>query len=479
MTLSDSIGFSNIRWVGAIQLGQIAIQLGSVVTLARLLAPSDYGLMAMAMTFSAFAYLIRDMGAPAALIQIKVSSRDLLSTVFYLNVAWGCILGTAVVLFSHLVALAFDEPNVEFVLMALAISFPLGSLSTVPKALMERESRFREVARIEILSSVFGFGAALLAAWNGFGVYSLVLQVLTVTAVSTLLIWRVSHWRPSLTWNQAELRKVWRFGANLTANDIANYLHRNADTMLVGRFLGTTNLGWYNMAYNVMLLPVRNLSWMINRALLPVYARQDRETLGAYYSKILSLLALISAPLMCGLWAVRAPLVQAVLGDKWMPVATVLTWLLPAGFLQSLVSTAGPILLATSRTDIMRNISVYSLPLFVIGFVGGLRYGIVGIAAVYFFATLLQMIPVYYFALREIDLGIVDVISSVWRPSVVGLAMAVVVTMVDLWIVPAESQAWLRLAILIPVGVAFYLISIILLAPSLSREFKALLWPRF
>ena len=478
MALSGSIGLSNIRWVGAIQFGQIAIQLGSIVTLARLLAPSDYGLMAMAMTVIGFGYLICNMGTPAALIQVKVPPPDLLNTVFCFNVAWGCIVGVAVALLSHLVALAFGEPNLEFVLAPLAISLPLGALSTVSKALMERESRFQEVARIEILSAVFGFAAALLAAWNGLGVYSLVLQVLTVTAVSTLLIWNVFHWRPSLTWNQAEFRKVWRFSANLTGFDIANYLHRNADTMLVGRFLGATDLGWYNMAYSVMLFPLKNLTWMINRALLPVYARQDRETLGAYYLKMLSQLTLISAPVLCGLWAVRTPLVQLVLGDKWLPVAAVLTWLLPTGFIQCFVSTAGPIFMATGRTDVLRNLGFCLLPLWLIAFIGGLRYGVVGVAAAYFFATLLSMIPVFYFTLKEIHLTIADMIASVWRPSAIALVMAMVVTVVDLCIVPTHTNAWLRLAMLVPLGAAFYLGSIVLLTPSLLHELKAAVFRR-
>jgi O-antigen/teichoic acid export membrane protein len=478
MTPNHSIGLSNVRWVGAIRLGQFAIQLASVVTLSRLLAPSDYGLMAMATTFTTFVYIIRDMGASTALVQIKLLPPDMLSTMFCFNVSLGLILGIAVVLSSHLVALGFVEPRLEFMLMALAISLPLGSLSAVHQALMERGSRFRDVARIEISSSLIGFGVALLSAWNGFGVYSLVMQTLTTAAVSTAQLWRLSPWRPIIKWDQAQFRKIWHFSANLTGFNIANYLERNADNILIGRFLGANDLGLYSMAYNIMLFPLQSLTYVINRALFPVYARQDREKMRIYYSKMLSMLALISSPLLFGLWVVRAPFVQAVLGEKWLPVAAVLTWLAPAGFLQTFLSTTGPILMATGRTDVLRNLGVFLLPLWLIAFICGLPYGIVGVAAAYFFATLLSVIPGFYYTLREIDLGISDLVASVWRPITIGLIMATVVTMVDMWLVPEHIQAWLRVAVLVPVGAVFYFASLPLLAPSLLREFKMLLWQR-
>src|SRR5262249_6089504 len=157
----------------------------------------------------------------------------------------------------------------------------------------------------------------------------------------------------------------------------------------VGRFLGATNLGWYNMAYNFLMFPLRYLSMTINRALAPVYARQDRATVGVYYANMLSMLALVCAPLLWGLWAVRTPLVQVVLGEKWLPVSAVVTWLAPTGFLQCFLVTTNQILVAIGRTDILKNLSLSFLPLWLIAFIGGLRYGIVGVAAAYFLATLL------------------------------------------------------------------------------------------
>jgi O-antigen/teichoic acid export membrane protein len=379
-------------------------------------------------------------------------------------------------LLSYFVALGFSEPRLQFVLISLAISLPLGSLSAVHQALMERESRFRDVARIEISSSLLAFGVAVLAAWYGFGVYSLVMQVLTATAVSTARFWQLSPWRPTVTWSQAEFRKIWHFSANLTGFNIAMFLERNADNMLIGRFLGANALGWYSMAYNIMLLPLQNVTYVLNRALFPVYARQEREKMQVSYLKMLSMLALISAPIVCGLWATREPLVRVVLGEKWLPVSAVLTWLAPTALLQCFTATLGPILMAIGRTDIMRNFSWIFVPLSLLAFIGGLAFGIVGVAAAYFFVTALTLVPAFYFTLREIDLGIGAMVVSVWRPIVIALVMAVVVTVGDVWLVPTNTPAWLRLALLVPLGASFYVMSVAVLAPSLLFELKEHLW---
>jgi O-antigen/teichoic acid export membrane protein len=229
------------------------------------------------------------------------------------------------------------------------------------------------------------------------------------------------------------------------------------------------------MAYSIMVFPVRSLLNVINRALFPVYARQDHENMGVSYIRMLPMLALIIAPLYFGLWAVRTPVVQVVLGDKWLPVSEVLTWLLPTGFLQCFLSTTGPILAATGRADLLRNVGVLFLPLWLLAFISGLRFGIVGVAAAYFFAMLLSLIPTFYFTLNEIDLGLTDLVKSIWRPTMIALLMAAMVTIFDAQVLSLHMRGWLRLAILVPFGAGFYVSCLWLLAPRLLHELKVLL----
>jgi PST family polysaccharide transporter len=301
---------------------------------------------------------------------------------------------------------------------------------------------------------------------------------LTVAAVSTASFWLLSSWRPSIDWKHAEFRKIWHFSANLTGFNIAMFFERNADNMLVGRFLGAGALGWYSLAYNIMLLPLQHLTYVLNRALFPIFARQDREKMRHSYLRMLSTLALISTPAVCGLWAIRMPLVQVVLGEKWLPVAEILAWLAPTALLQCFTATLGPILMAIGRTDIMRNFSLIFVPLSLAAFVCGLPFGVAGVAAAYFLVTMLTLIPAFYFTLREIDLGLGDLAAVAWRPVVIGLAMAALVALTDAWVMPQDTQALLRLAILVPAGAGFYLTSVVLLAPDLLVELKEHLWHR-
>jgi O-antigen/teichoic acid export membrane protein len=457
---------SNVRWVGMSQLARLVVQLASVTIFSRLLAPSDYGLLAMATVVTTFGNVFQNMGTSRALIQKQAPTGQLLDTVFWFNVVLGLVLGAIIAATSHLASLAFREPRLQHVLLMLAFIFPIIATGTTHLALMERASRFRSIAWVEISSSGLGFGLALIAAWCSFGVYSLVLQTLITAAISTILFWFYSGWRPSWRWDQKEIYSISHFSGNLLAFNIVNYLANSVDSMLVGHFLGAANLGWYNMAFGIMLLPIQNVTNVLNRALLPVYARQNPSDIGRQYLKAVSLLALVVSPIVLGLWSLRDPLVEIVLGDKWMPVADVLTWFGPLAWLECLLSSTGVVLISAGRTDVIRNIGLFSSLLFVISFVLGFPFGIVGIAKVYFFADLFLFFIIFHLVLKTVNMRMSDLSKNIWRPAAIGWFMGAIIIIADNWLAIAQTQAWLRLVLLVPAGAAFYLALVALFLPE-------------
>ncbi|MFT4115684.1 lipopolysaccharide biosynthesis protein [Bradyrhizobium sp.] len=465
---------SNVRWVGTSQLIRLIIQLCSVALLSRLLAPSDYGLLAMAMVVTTFAGVLRDMGTANALIQKEELAPALLDTVFWFNIALGLACSACVAGASYPISIAFQEPRLQPVLIALAAIFPISASSVTQQTLMERASRFRDVALLEILSALLGFVAAVITAWCGWGVYSLVAQTFMVAAASTMQVWLLSGWHPTLRWDQEEFRGIWGFSGNLTVSNIVNYIAHSADTFLVGYFLGATELGWYNMTYRIALLPLQNLTYVTNRALFPVYARQSRTDLGRYYLKSLSLLALVTSPVILGLTAVRVPAVETLLGEKWMPVAGLLAWMCPTVLLHSLLSTTATILISIGRTDVLRNCTLLSSVFAVVAFVGGIPFGINGMAAAYFLATVPLFFGIFYITLKHLNLGLGELARCTWRPIAISLAMAAFVMVVDDYLMPHQFQAWVRLAILLAVGVVAYFALTILFLRNLLSQLKAI-----
>jgi O-antigen/teichoic acid export membrane protein len=450
---------SGILWAGISQGGRVAIQFLGLVVLSRLLPASDFGVVALASIVTNFALLLRDMGTSVAVIQREELNEGLLDTIFWFNVAIGLILGLAVVLISFPASLVFAEPKLQGVLMALAISFPLGSLAAIHQALLERGFRFPALARIELTSSVLGLAGGMFAAWKGAGAYSLVLTTILTVSISSLLLWIVSPWRPGLRWSSSEFRSLRGFSDHLVAFQVVNYFSRNADTMLIGRFLGSESLGVYNMAYKLMLFPVQNLSTVIGRALLPVLSRTQNEhaTLRGIYLNAISTIAMITCPLMIGLWVLREPFVLAVLGNEWVAVPAILAWLAPVGLAQSLVSPVGLLYIATGRTDVMLKTGTFVTSVTVLGMLIGLSRGNVGVAAGYAIANLLIMVPCAVIPFRLIGLRFRDFVRAIAAPLTASIAMGVAVWgTLAVWKIDRQAPA-LQLGALVVLGVALFM----------------------
>ena len=197
---------SNARWLTLSQAARILLQLVSLFILSRLLQPSEYGLLAMATVAVNFAYLLRDMGTAAAVVQKQNLTDQTTNTVFWLNVGMGWLLAVVLMALSPFLAVYFRIERLTPVLCLLAVVFPITSASAVHQSLLERSSGFKTLARVEMVSAVVGLVVAVVLAYRGFGVYSLVWQTLASAICSSAQLWLASPWRPQKIWNMAVLK---------------------------------------------------------------------------------------------------------------------------------------------------------------------------------------------------------------------------------------------------------------------------------
>ncbi|WP_024109801.1 lipopolysaccharide biosynthesis protein, partial [Dickeya dianthicola] len=251
---------SNTKWVALSQGFKVAVQLLNIVVLARLIPPGEYGLMAMALVVTNFAILVRDLGTAAAIIQRQDLEEKTINAIFWLNVAMGLVIAVTVIASSPVISYLFHESRLIFILCLLSISFPLASTSSAHLALLEKRSRFREIAFIEISSSATAVTIAIVLAYMNWGVYSLVMQSIIMALMSTIQLWLKSDWRPTtkkiFDWH--EIKNLLGFSGNLTLFNFINYFSRNADSMIIGHYLSSAVLGAYSLAYRIMLFPVQN-----------------------------------------------------------------------------------------------------------------------------------------------------------------------------------------------------------------------------
>ena len=450
---------SNVRWVGMSQGGRLALQLGGLAILSRLLSPDVFGVVAMAAVVTNFANLLRDLGTAAAVIQRKELSAPTIAAAYWFSVGSGVFIGVVLAAAAPLLAGLFRRPDLAGLLRVLALSFPLASLGTVHQALLERDSRFSTVAGIEMLSSSVGLEVAIVTAALGAGAYSIALQTVSVAALSSLQYWRASPWRPRRAGTLLhELRSIWHFSGPLVGFNLINYLGRNADAMIIGRLLGAVALGPYSMAYRLMLFPVQNFTYVANRALFPIYSRgQDAQApMRALYLRTAGVIASVTAPLMAGTLALRYPFVHVLMGPKWGLTAQVLTWLAPVGFIQSLSSCGGAIYMALGRTRLMMGLGAIGTAIVVASFVIGVRWGVVGVARAYLCANLLTAVPVFFITMRLMGGSMGEFVGRVWRPIAGAALMAAGVALAQSWMQTIGWPQWLQLILGVLLGALLY-----------------------
>lgn len=458
----------NARWVGVAQGARLGVQVLGLLILSRLLTPEDFGLVAMASVVANFAILLRDLGTGAALIQKPVLHDDTVLATFWLNAAIGVVLALLVAGGAFFIARGFEAPPLAPLLMVLALAFPLNGLSVVHQSLLERESRFSTVARIEIVSFVAALITAVVSALMGAGAYSLVLQTLAAALLGCVQFWIASPWRPRFAWPWQELRKLSGFSSNLFGFHVMNYFSRNADSMVIGRFFDAASLGAYSLAYRLMLFPLQNLTAVANRALFPVFSRQHGQLseIAGLYLRTLSIIALFTAPLMAGLFVLREPFVNAVLGPQWQLASVVIAWLAPCGFIQSLITTSGCVFMARGRTALMFRLGVFCAVVQVSSFLIGTRWGVPGVAACYFVANLFCAVPLAVCVARLLNIAVHEMLLAVMRPALLALVMAMAVAVAQHVLAQQGMHALLQLMLLILGGALFYAALVHVLARS-------------
>ena len=391
-----SIVLRGLAWKSASQIVLLGSRLLVAVALARLLAPHDFGLAGMALVFSGIALLVWDFGLGTALVQRPELSEDDVSTIFWTTVALGGGCTLAGLALARPIAAFYGEPRVGAIVAVLAAGFVVGALGGTQSALLTREFKFRELELATIAATVVGAAAAVATAILDFGVWAIVTQSLVTTCVSTVLVWRLSPWRPSLRFSRRSLREVSGFGAHLSGTSVLFYLHRNVDNLLIGRFLGAISLGLYSVAYNLILLPFNRIVDPVRGALFPALSRiqDDRARLAELWLRGTRLLAALLMPAMLGMVAVAPDFVVAVLGERWRNATSVVQVLAIVGLLQSVAGLNSLVLPVLGRTRTLFRFAVLSFVASLAGFVAGLPFGILGVAIGYLAANVV-VVPVY------------------------------------------------------------------------------------
>ena len=373
---------SSVRWSAAAVIGRQFPQMVAALVLARVLGPDTYGVISAATVYVTFTTLLLDQGLAAALIQRPEPTRRLAGAVAGANLIAAIALGGLTVLLSPRVADFFHAPALAPLLVVLGAGLLLKGLAITPRAMLQRELRFRSIGQADIAGGVIGATAGIVAALTGSGVWAMAWMVLATDLVVAVLMLVASRGAVTPNLHLGALREILPFSLRVFGSNALAFLSRNTDNILIGRFLGVGALSLYSMSYRVLVIPVQMIGQTVNRVVFPVFSRlQDRVDLVARgLLRAMDVLALAAiAPMI--LVSVAAPeLLDLVLGAEWAAAAPILTVLAIAGAKETVFYVTGPLMRALGAGKLIFRYEVLATVIQVSGIVLGLSGGVLGVA---------------------------------------------------------------------------------------------------
>jgi len=445
---------------------QFVLSLASIMVLARLLTPQDFGLFAMVTTVMGYLRIFKDAGLSTATVQREGITHAQVSNLFWINVAVSGGVGLIFAAASPVVAWFYREPRLVAITLILSITFPLSGLTVQHTALLSRQLRFKAMAFIQIGSLLIGLVVGTGMAWVGYNYWALVFSNLVTVVAAVPLTWLAVPWRPHRPSRRSGVRSLVGFGANLATGGFIYSLAKGADGLLVGRFYGADSIGLYSRASALLNRPMDQFLAPMNFVFVPTLSRIliQPERYRSAFLRVYEAMALVSF-LGSGLvLALARPLTLVVLGPKWENAALIF-----AGFtiaaLYTPIGGASTWLFATQGRgkDSLISSSLFSV-ITVASFVVGLPFGPAGVALVYSVAGLVVGLPVlYYFAGRQGPVTTADLWNGFFRYLPLFAVVCGATWLMRLLF--ANSLPLVQLVICTPVGLVAGLILIGILTP--------------
>lgn len=346
---------SGVKWTTFSSVTGAILQVIQLIILARLLDPTAFGLMAITAVVIGFAQAFLDMGISNAIIHQQEVSHTQLSTLYWINVLAGVMLFIIVSLCAPLIAAFYQEAALTKIIILVAVTFLIQPFGQQFVVLWQKELRFNDIAKIDIISKLLSLTTAVTFAYYGYGVYALVYGALAGTVFQTIqLVYKgLKEHRIALVFQLSEVTEFLNFGMYQMAEKTLNYFNSQIDTLLIGKLLGVEALGIYSVAKQIIMKPIQVINPIVSKVTFPIMAKiqHDTERLKDIYLKTINLLSSINFPIYLFI-AITAPqLVVLMFGQQWMDAVIIVQILSIYGALRSIGNPIGALLLAKGKAN--------------------------------------------------------------------------------------------------------------------------------
>jgi len=382
-----------LKWAALGRFSGQAISWASTLVVMRLLAPTDYGLMALASTFTAFIFLFNELGLGASIINNPDMEHQDLQAVFGLVILSNLILAGVLCGAATFIADFYEEPRLKAIILVLSAQFVLLSLSVVPQAVLERNLDFKKVSAVQFVKIICGSVVTLVLAYRGLGVWALVFGSLAMALTQVVGVNALNQLHITPSFRVRRVVRYIRYGASVATTRVLWFFYARFDVLLIGKLLGGQMLGYYAVGSEIASLPMAKVSGIINQVAFPAFSqlKERPDEIAVYLVKAARVMAFLAFPILWGMSSVAPEAIALVLGDKWLPAVLpcqILCLVIPFRMVSNLTSPAN---LGAGRPDISLTNLLIACAVMPVTFLVGSRWGLVGVCL----AWLVGYLPVF------------------------------------------------------------------------------------
>ena len=330
----------SVIWNGIQRFSNQGLQFVVSIILARLLAPTQFGLIAMVNVFTGISYTLIDGGFSTYLIQKKNATSKDFSTSFYLNIGIAIIIYIILFFTAPYFAAFYNEPRVTLIMRVFLLIMVFQSAQIAHYAYLKKNMNFRFISIVNVIAVIISSILGISMAYSGYGIWSLVIPGIISTCMSTIIFWVKSDWKIVKPDNLKTLLGLLKFGSKFTLANLLSRLTLSLYTVAIGRLFSSEILGYYNQANKLQALPVKNMSIVLRTVSFPVFSKlkNDLQALQRAFRKFIVVSSAVLFPILVGLFVTAEAFVEVILTEKWLPMVPYLKILCIAGIFNPLSS---------------------------------------------------------------------------------------------------------------------------------------------
>lgn len=372
---------SGFVWSAVGQVGTEVSKLVVGILLMRLLGPEEFGLIAEILVFTGLANIVLEFGFAEALIQQKEVTETDWSTIFWVNVGVGLILALAMLVSAPFISRFYEEPQLLPMAQVLSGVFLFQSLTIVQRTRLTKELKFKQLAQVDIAGFVGSGLMAVIAAFSGLGVWSLVIQHMSRSMIQGAYLWWIGNWKPILEFSKDSIKKATGFSVLMFLKRVMGHIAMNVDSLLVGKVLGKETLGLYNRGFFFMMLPVNSITNVITRVMFPSLSaiQENPKEVTRVFTNMLGVVSFIVFPFMVALFLLAESVVIIFLGQEWADMIPFLQVFSILGITATLSRLTVIPVMSMGRKDLLSRVIFIEKPIQILAIIIGINWGIWGI----------------------------------------------------------------------------------------------------